>query len=247
MNKNTVTINNIKYLIKNKNDLIQGHLFKGHQWNNDLVLIIGLLIKKYNLKHFVNVGCHIGTVALPISKYIERVTAIEAFTPTYQHFLEHIRLNNIKNIKPLNLALGDKETKVFFLDLDNEKIKNNSGGMHAITEEDIKKNRLSANFHSKKYENYMKRLDDLPIDRFDIMLLDVEGKEYETIKGSSKKITKNKPIIISEIWGDEKRKLENMSMTREDVISYLKTLNYKLIKKFQDDHIFFHEDFKIDI
>ena len=95
MNKpNMVTVNNIEYIIKNKNDLIQSTLLKGNQWNNNIVLLIGHLVKKYNLKHFVNIGSHIGTVALPISKYIERVTAIEAFPPTYKHFLEHTKLNN---------------------------------------------------------------------------------------------------------------------------------------------------------
>ena len=66
----TVIVNNIKYLIKNSKDIIENTLVKGNQWNNDILLLIGLLIKKYDLKHLVNVGSHIGTVALPISKYI---------------------------------------------------------------------------------------------------------------------------------------------------------------------------------
>ena len=53
-------------------------------------------------------------MALPISKHIKRVTAIEAFPPTYKHFLENIKLNNIKNIVSFNVALGDKENKVYF-------------------------------------------------------------------------------------------------------------------------------------
>ena len=109
---NTVTVNNIKYLIKNKNDIIQGTLLRGNQWNNDIVLLIGYWIKKFNLKHFVNVGSHIGTVALPLSRYIKKVTAIEPFPPTYKHFLEHIKLNDIKNIDSFNIAVGDKENKV---------------------------------------------------------------------------------------------------------------------------------------
>ena len=137
----SVTINNIKYLIKNKNDIIESTLLRGIQWNNNIILLIGICIKKYNLKHFVNIGSHIGTVALPISKYIKKVTAIEAFPPTYKRLLEHIKLNKIKNIETFNLALGDKESKVYFLDPNHPRIQNNSGGMHAITEEDIRENR----------------------------------------------------------------------------------------------------------
>ena len=62
----------------------------------------------------VNVGSHIGTIALPISKYIKKVTAIEAFPPTYNHFIEHVKINKIHNIESFNFALGDKENKVFF-------------------------------------------------------------------------------------------------------------------------------------
>ena len=136
---NTVVINEIKYIIKNNSDLIENTLSRGFQWNNDILLLIGLLVKKYKLKHLVNVGSHIGTVVLPISKYIKKVTAFEPFPPTFQHFMEHIKLNKIQNVKSYNLALGDRETKVCFLDPNHERFKNNSGGMPAITDDDIKK------------------------------------------------------------------------------------------------------------
>ncbi len=239
---NMVVVNEIKYLIKNKHDIIEGFLSKGNQWNNDILLLIGYCIKKYNLKHFVNAGSHIGTMALPISKYIKKVTAIEAFPPTYKHFLENIKLNNIKNIDSFNVALGDKENIVYFLDPDHKRIKNNSGGIHAVTEDDIKKNRLSSNLHSKKRQNNMKKFDDLPIEKFDIILIDVEGREYEMIKGGYQKISKNKPIIVIEIWDNPKRKLENMITTKEDVISCIVNLNYSLFKKINDNYIFFPKD-----
>ena len=239
------TVNNIKYLIKNKNDIIQNTLLKGNQWNNDIVLLIGYSIKKFNLKHFVNIGSHIGTVVLPISRYIKKVTAIEPFPPTYKHFLEHIKLNDIKNIDSFNIAVGDKENKVYFTDSNHERIKNNSGGIHSVTEEDIEKNRLSSILHNKKYHNTMKRIDDLPVEKFDIMLIDVEGREYETIKGATKKISKNKPIIIMEIWENPKRKLENMSTTKEEVITYVNNLDYKLVKQLNDNCIFFPKNLKV--
>ena len=73
----------------------------------------------------------------------------------------------------------------------------------------------------------MKRIDDLPVEKFDIMLVDVEGREYETIKGAAKKISKNKPIIIIEIWENPKRKQENMLTTKEEVLAYINNLDYK--------------------
>tara|TARA_Y100001970_G_scaffold152353_1_gene186583 strand:- start:6934 stop:7662 length:729 start_codon:yes stop_codon:yes gene_type:complete len=236
-------INGIKYFIKNKNDIIQKTLLNRMQWNNHILLLIAQFLKKYKLKHFLNIGCHIGTIALPISKYIDKVTAIEAYPPTYEHLNENLKLNNIKNIETLNYAIGDKDQKIYFLDESNIRIKNNTGGMHVITNEDIKNNRLSSKIYSKKLNNYMKKLDDIVIDKFDLLLADVEGKEYEMLLGGEKKILEYKPIIIVEIWGNKKRKLENMSTSSEKIIDHIIKLKYKLYNKFGDNYIFLPEDF----
>ena len=90
----------------------------------------------------------------------------------------------------------------------------------------------------------MKKFDDLPIEKFDIMLIDVEGREYDVIKGGYQKISKNKQIKIMEIWDNPKRKSENMITTKEDVVSYLLNLNYNLFKKITDNYIFFPKDLK---
>ncbi len=240
--KRTVKINEIKYIIKNENDLIQKSLTNNIQWNNNILFIIGQLIKKFNLKHFLNIGCHIGTVALPLSKYIEKVTAIEAYPPTFEHLDEHIKINNIKNIQTFNLAIGDENKKIYFLDDKNIRIKNNTGGMHVITDGDILNKRLSSSIHSKKYSNEMRKLDDLNITNFDILLADVEGKEYELLKGGKNKIIKYKPIIIVEIWNNNKRNLESMQTSSDEIINYVINLGYKLFKQLGDNYIFLPKD-----
>ena len=53
--KENVVINEIKYIIKNENDLIQKFLLNNVQWNNNILLTIGQLIKQFNLKHFINI------------------------------------------------------------------------------------------------------------------------------------------------------------------------------------------------
>ena len=194
-------INGIKYLIKNKDDLIQKTLVNGVQWNNDVILLIARIQKKYDLKHCLNIGCHIGTLALPLSKYIKKITAIEAYPPTFEHLNENIKLNDITNIESINLAVGSKNQEIYFLDESNDRIKNNTGGMHVITEEDIKYHRLSSRIHSKKIINQMKRLDDTNIVEFDMLIIDVEGKEHELLLGGKEKILEYKPIILIEIWG----------------------------------------------
>ena len=43
--KETVIINEVEYIIKNKNDLIQKVLLSNRQWNNNILLLIGQFIK----------------------------------------------------------------------------------------------------------------------------------------------------------------------------------------------------------
>jgi hypothetical protein len=67
-------INGIKYFIYNENDYIQSILLKGKQWNEEIIDIIKLYIINNKLSHFLNVGSHIGTVCLPISLHINKVS-----------------------------------------------------------------------------------------------------------------------------------------------------------------------------
>jgi FkbM family methyltransferase len=238
-------VSGIKYNIYNKKDLIQEVLLNGSQWSEEIVNIIKLYSLEKKLTHFLNVGSHIGSVCLPISLCIDKVTAIEAYPDSYNHLCDNIRLNNIKNICTFNIAVGNSEEDIYFIS--NEKIcpvekrnrfLNNTGGMHVFTENDINKNIRSAHLTDKKIKNKINKLDNLEIDNFDIMLVDIEGSEYDFLLGAEYKIKKNKPIIIIEIWDDIKRKNENMIETQEEVINYIKSLNYKLIKNLGGDFIF---------
>ena len=193
----TKSINGIRYEIRNKDDYIQSQLLNNNQWNEEIFHIILTYIKEKKLKHFLNIGCHIGTVCLPVSLHIDKVTAIEAYPPTYNHLQCNIKLNNLKNINAINVAVGHKNETIFFMDQDKickrenkNRIKNNSGGMHVFTQKDIDEDVRSANLYTKSIKNAMRKLDDLDINDFDIMLVDIEGFEYNFLLGAKNKIMK---------------------------------------------------------
>ena len=240
----TKKINGIKYKIENSKDVIQSHLLKNKQWNEKIFSKLLKYIKEKNLKHFLNIGCHIGTMCLPISLHIDKVTAIEAYPPTYSYLNSNIKLNNLKNIDTLNIAVGHKNENIFFMDndktcqIEKKRIKNNSSGMHVFIQKDINENVHSANLHTKSITNKMRMLDDLEINDFDIMLVDIEGFEYNFLQGAKNKIMKYKPIIIIEIWSDSKRRRENMKTTQNEIINMIKSMNYNLIGNNNDDFIF---------
>jgi FkbM family methyltransferase len=240
------TINGIQYIITNKEDCIQYELSRGKQYNNDIFQILKNYIEYYRLRHLVNVGCHIGTLSLPLSMFLSKVTSIEAYQPTYDHLCTNIRHNNITNIVPINIALGNTKEDVYFMGMNIicpveriNRLKNNTGGMHVFTQDDILLDkRSSRNADITGIIGKMDKFDNLDIDNFDIMLVDIEGCEYEFLLGAKTKIKKNKPFIIIEIWDNNKRIRENMDTTREQVINLILDYGYKLVGNLQDDFIF---------
>ena len=124
--------------------------------------------------------------------------------------------------------------------LNEKRCKNNSGGMHVFTERDILNNMRSTVLSDKKITNKVNKLDNLQkqVEPFDIMLVDIEGFEYDFLLGATQSIKQHQPVIIIEIWDDNKRKKENMNQTQEDVINYIKSLGYKVVGNNGDDFIF---------
>ena len=112
-------ISGIKYKIYNKEDVIQKVLFNGSQWNEEIINIIKSYIIQKKLSHFLNIGSHIGTVCLPISLCINKVTAIEAYPNTYNHLCENILINNLSNIHTFNIAVGNSEDDIYFMGVNN--------------------------------------------------------------------------------------------------------------------------------
>jgi hypothetical protein len=72
------------------------------------------------------------------------------------------------------------------------------------------------------------------------MLVDIEGSEYDFLLGAKQKILKNNPIIIIEIWDDNKRKRENMKETKQDVIDLILSMDYQLVGCNGEDFLFHH-------
>jgi hypothetical protein len=51
--------------------------------------------------------------------------------------IKNLEINNLSNVDIHNIALGDKHENVFFMDDNNDRLKNNNGGMHVFTSNDL--------------------------------------------------------------------------------------------------------------
>tara|TARA_B100001778_G_scaffold234300_1_gene195254 strand:- start:2889 stop:3668 length:780 start_codon:yes stop_codon:yes gene_type:complete len=135
------------------------------------------------------VGSHIGSLVIPVSRHCKEVVAIEANPKTYELLSLNLRLNDIKNVIPHNIAASEKtETITFFLNTVN------SGGSkrapkqsHFMYEYD-RPERVEIQAHALDTH--------LPNHAFDLVLMDIEGSEYFALKGMSKILQECNSLIV---------------------------------------------------
>jgi hypothetical protein len=61
------------------------------------------------------VGAHIGSIAIPLSKFVKKLVAIEANPRNYDLLKSNVLLNECSNIEILNVAAAEKSSVIKFI------------------------------------------------------------------------------------------------------------------------------------
>ena len=133
----------------------------------------------------IEVGSNIGSLTIPLSYkiYDGVLYSFEPQKVIYDMLVDSLKENNISNIVTYNLAIGDKKCDAFVPILDYDKM-NNFGG-------------ISLTNHGIKVEQTT--LDNIiNVDSLKLIKVDVEGMEFEVLKGASNLIRKHRPYIYFE-------------------------------------------------
>ena len=189
---------------------------------------------------FFDIGANVGAYSLVACHHLDRKLKVYAFEPgfmTYFKLCKNINLNNMQNeIIPLQVALSDKtKIEVFnYADL------REGSSCHALG----KPVDQMGNMFTPKLTQYLMsyRLDDL-IDEFNIptphhIKVDVDGVEYEILKGSEKILSSPelKTILIELQDGTEGgRKIKSYIREKGFIVSskhrHAQTITYNYIFK----------------
>lgn len=143
------------------------------------------LIKSGILKKGVNTleaGANIGYYALLEWRLVKPTGIIYAAEPVTKNFVNlfhNITLNKPNNIFPFKLAFGEKEEKatIYLSKLSNWCTLNKENIQHQIGSETVKVTTIDKFSRNKK--------------RIDFIRMDVEGYEYEILKGATETLKKN--------------------------------------------------------
>lgn len=143
----------------------------------------------------LDIGGNIGYYALLESKIVGKtgkVIAIEPSPENVRYLEKNLKLQNSSNIEVLNIAAGDKDGNLKFLIYEDA-----ANSCMVIPEGQESK------YPGKVIQVPVKRIDSLlqeiPLERLDLVRMDVEGYEFHIFEGMLNTIRKFKPIIQLEV------------------------------------------------
>jgi FkbM family methyltransferase len=172
----------------------------------------------------VDVGAHIGKYTIIASKMVGskgKVIAIEAHPANYDILKQNIELNKLNNVIALNYAVDSKETIVKLYELGQEE------GFTIYNTIMTDRPRMSRN--QKYIEVKANTLDSLlfenGINQVNWIKIDVEGAEYEVLRGAAGILSSS--IDISLLVEIHNLSLDNKNFY-EPIIHLLESKNYKL-------------------
>ena len=162
----------------------------------------------------IDCGANIGVHTIEWAKLLHKrgkVIALEAQEQVYYALCGNVALNNCFNVKALNCASGD-ENKIIKIPTPDYFQPSSFGSL------EIKQSDKSENI-GQTLEEFSEvqqiTLDSLALERLDLLKIDVEGMEFETLAGAETTISQHKPLLLIEaikIDGEKMRHLlENWS------------------------------------
>ncbi len=171
----------------------------------------------------VDIGAHMGRYTIISSKRVGangKVVAIEAHPNNFEMLNRNIKLNQLTNVVPLNYAVYSKETKIKLYLPDEE-----SGYTmhHSIMpnyvftkyKDKTEDKFVEVNANTLDYFLQMKEITDV-----NWVKIDVEGAEFEVLKGSHNVLSNSKDIsLLIEVHGKD---------TYEPIIESLRSHNFKI-------------------
>ncbi len=140
---------------------------------------------------FVDVGAYVGFFSMYAAIKVGREGKVLAFEPNplaYRVLLRNLKMNSVKNVIALNVALGSREEYRYLSMYDNR----------PVSETTL----IETNRSGKRFRVRVRRLDDvlndLGIENVRMVKIDVEGWENEVLKGMAKTIERSRSILVIE-------------------------------------------------
>lgn len=174
-------------------------------------------------KDAINIGANIGLYTCLLAGIVnnnQKVLAIEPTPNAYKHLTNNIKKNNYIDKVHTYKGIASQQPGSYELSLIQGMEEYSSIGnvVHPSVE---KKQQVKISVIGETIDNLVEKYDLTP----GILVIDVEGAEYQVLLGAIKTLQKYKPVIISEIEDELLKKLNNSS---KDIVQLLKKQGYTI-------------------
>lgn len=168
----------------------------------------------------IDIGANIGYTTLLFSKACPNgnIISIEPSKELFQTINNHLLLNKTKNVKSFHVGLGESEKTVQLY-----KVSENNSGMNRVFEgEDIPFN--SESIIIRPLDNVVR---ENGITKIDALKIDVEGYEYNVLKGAYNTLKTLAPILLIEV---DDHNLKEQHSSPDQLFKFLFDLNYSVFE-----------------
>jgi len=181
---------------------------------------------KFSQGIFLDIGAHIGKWSIFVAKSSPEIV-VYSFEPNpivFKYLQENIKLNQLKNIIPINLGVSSKKEKLCFYM--PETMTSTAKIVSCSTNKDV------IEIETTSIDEFIHKTKINPL-KITLIKIDVEGHEFEVLKGMKKllKMLPNDIKIICEILEDK-----NINL----ILKFMKKLGYiHKVLETQTDYLFY--------
>jgi FkbM family methyltransferase len=191
------------------------------EYEPEVCMVLKSLLKEGDA--FIDCGAHVGYFTILASELVGetgKVFAFEAEKENYNDLIANIKLNELKNIHPFHKAVGDKNIKAEII-----YNRDNDGGHSLWNPSKHELNNLTRANELIKEPVKMVTIDSLIDEPVKLIKMDIEGCEFQALKGAEKLLKKHQPLVIIEV---NDFALQEMGTSKEEIFSFMDGLKYNV-------------------
>ncbi|UKN01243.1 FkbM family methyltransferase [Paracrocinitomix mangrovi] len=189
--------------------------FRGY-YDKNLVHLLKNELKEGDV--FIDIGANIGAFTLLAAKQVGKSGKVIAFEPVSDvmaRLVNNVELNSFEQVVLEQKAVSD-ENKELTLYLSGD----TNSGMSSIYRHDTESG-LTENVPAVTLDRF---LQDHPLDKINLIKIDIEGAEYFALKGMTETLKKYKPSLVLELLSESE---SERAAIQKAMLDLLKDLNYK--------------------
>lgn len=179
---------------------------------------------------FIDVGAHVGYYSLMASRLVGTEGQVVSFEPNQENFVRlcgHVKLNDVRNIRPLNLAVSDKGgLREFFVNPFND-------GGHSLQSFDGYEALRKVRVESISLDEFVEK--QLGGKAIEFVKIDVEGHQLNVLRGMQRILRRSMPKIILE--------MSETDRGNNDVFQLLESQGYQYCRLDNSNYFFLPRGF----